>query len=187
MVYQTRCAAQEQARRDSDEMVLDWMMPAIYDDLCAVARKYVSRECPGVSRQPSSVVSEVYVRLAGGRRSHWRSCDHLFRTAARMIPRILIDHARRRRSDKRGGGLELLSLDETRTVSRAEHDEALEGLRDALDDLARREPRQRQVVELLYFTGLTRKETAETLGVGRNTVHRDWRKARKWLCLQLSN
>lgn len=173
-------------RIGTETLKLDQMMPLIYEDLCGVARRYVSRESPGFRRQAAAVVNEAYLRLAGCREPRWRSADHLFRTAARTIRRTLIDHARRQRCGKRGGGLEILSLDETRSIFCRDEDEARLALQDALDDLARSEPRLRRVVGLLYFTGLTQKEAALKLGIGRNTVQRDWCKARQWLHQRLN-
>jgi RNA polymerase sigma factor (TIGR02999 family) len=129
-------------------------------------------------------VNEVYLRLVEQSAATWNDRAHFFAVAAQLMRRILVDHARAHRAEKRGGQMERVQLDEARDVG-LEEDLDLVALDDALKDLAQLDPRQARVVELKFFGGLNIDETAEVLGVSSATVTRDWRYARAWLVRQL--
>ena len=155
-------------------------LPAVYDELREVAASYLRRERPDHTLQPTALVHESYLRLMNQRTVDWSNRLQFLSIAARMMRRILCDHAVARRADKRGGGATKVELDaalefcETRAVDVAAVDDALRGL-EALD------PRQAQLVELRFFGGLTIPETAELMALSEATVKREWITARKWL------
>ena len=135
--------------------------------------------------QPSALVNEAYIRLLDVKRIQWQNRVHFFAMAARVMRRILVESARRRRFQKRGGGEEMLSLDEAFVVA-TERGHDLVALDDALNALAEMDPRKVQVVEMRFFGGLSAEETAEALHVSIGTVLRDWRLAKVWLLRELS-
>ena len=153
------------------------LFPLVYDELRELARRYLSRERSDHTLQPTALVHEAWVRLDGRGAGPWKDPSHFFATAARAMRRILIDHARRRRADKRGGGKRAASLDEEK-LGVTDRDDYLVALDDALEELAAIDERQARVVELRFFAGLTIPEVAEVLGWSHATVERDWRVAR---------
>lgn len=155
------------------------LMDAVYNELYRLASSYMRRERPGHTLQASALVNEAYVRLVGVREIGWESRGHFYVAAAQTMRRILIDHSRRRASEKRAGKWKRVSFDEGLPL-----DHATEGMLDldaALDRLASLDPRQARIVELRFFGGLTVEETAETLDISPKTVKRDWAVARAWL------
>ncbi len=170
---------------DGDPAALAELMPLVYDELKRIARREFTRECQGHTLQPTAVVNEAYMRLKGQRNVRWHSRSEFFAVAAKLIRRVLVDHARRRKRLKRGGDVpkvpldEVLGLAESRAPDLIALDDALEGLR----ELA---PRQSRIVELRIFAGLTLEDVAGALGVSRATVHRDWNAALLWLRRELS-
>jgi RNA polymerase sigma factor (TIGR02999 family) len=165
-----------QATDAGDRVALDRVLPLLYEDLRRLARRQLAREHGSRTIQPTTLVHEAYLKLAG---SAPRAQDraHLLAIAAHAMRQVLVDHARERRAAKRGP--EWMSTTLTDGVSTTDLDpEALIALDDALERL---EPRQRQVVECRYFAGLDDSEIAEALGVTTRTVRRDWVKARAWL------
>jgi len=153
-------------------------------ELHRLARRYMKRERPGHTLQATALVNEAYLRLVEVKRVQWQSRAHFFAMAARMMRRILVDHARARDNSKRGGDVSRVSLDEAVVVSsEPEHD--LLGLDEALRRLEAVHPRKGQVVELRFFGGLSLEETAEALHVSIDTVKRDWRFAKLWLLREL--
>jgi RNA polymerase sigma factor (TIGR02999 family) len=165
-----------QATDAGDRVALDRVLPLLYEDLRRLARRQLAREHGSRTIQPTTLVHEAYLKLAG---SAPRAQDraHLLAIAAHAMRQVLVDHARERRAAKRGP--EWMSTTLTDGVSTNDLDpEALIALDDALERL---EPRQRQVVECRYFAGLDDSEIAEALGVTTRTVRRDWVKARAWL------
>jgi len=152
----------------------------VYDELRQLARRYLSRERPNHTLQPTALVHEAWFRLSGRGAGPWRDESHFFATAALAMRRILIDHARRRQADKRGGGRAIAGLDMEK-LGVAVGDDYLLALDEALVRLAKFDERQAKVVELRFFAGLTVPEVAEVLGWSRATVERDWRVARAWL------
>lgn len=155
------------------------LMDAVYDELYRLASGYMRRERPGHTLQASALVNEAYMRLVGAREIGWESRGHFYVTAAQTMRRILIDHSRRRASEKRAGQWKRVSFDEGLPIENAS--EAMLDLDAALDRLAALDPRQARIVELRFFGGLTVEETADTLGISPKTVKRDWAVARAWL------
>jgi RNA polymerase sigma factor (TIGR02999 family) len=177
-------AALQTATR-GDSSALDRLFPALYQELKRQAAGYLRGERAGHTLQPTALAHETYLRLIGRRDFAWQDRAHFMATAARAMRGILVDHARRRRAQKRGGGREQVPLDATMAIEE-QRPVAFDDLDRALEDLARRSERQAKVVELRYFGGLSAEETAEVLGVSAVTVKRDWATARAWLYRQLS-
>jgi RNA polymerase sigma factor (TIGR02999 family) len=164
---------------DGDHGQLDSLMAVVYDDLRALARRHLARERADHTLQPTALVHEVYMRLIDQRAVDPADRARFFALAARMIRRILVDHARAKRRSKRGGGAPKLELEAALlTVDRDDHVLAVD---EALKDLAGLNERLAKIVELRFFGGLSVKETADTLGVSSSTVEKDWRFSSSWL------
>jgi len=165
---------------------LDDLMPIVYADLRRLAGGYMRREAAGHALQPTALVHEAYVRLIDQKQVKWRNRAHFFGVAAGMMRRILVDSARRRRAEKRGGGWERVTLagDEPATDGHAEID--VLALHEALERLAEFDPQQERIVEFRYFGGLTIEETAEVVGSSPASVVREWTIAKAWLRADLS-
>ncbi len=167
------------------EEALQKLIPLVYRELRRLAGEYLRRERRGHTLQPTALVNEVFLRLVGQKRVEWESRAQFFGVAARMMRRILVDHARKRRAQKRGGGVEKLFFDESiGTLPKAPLD--LVSLDDALLALASIDPRQSRIVELRYFVGLSNEEIARLLNISQATVLREWRTAKAWLGRELS-
>ena len=166
-----------------DRSALDQLVPAVYRELRAIAARFLNNERREHTLQPTALVHEAYMRLAGQSGLRWESRAHFLGIAAQMMRRVLVEHARRRLAAKRLDGLVRVTLDDERIGGA--RDVEVVALHDALDALARKDERLARVVELRYFGGLTGAETAEVLGVGTATVDRDWRTARAWLLNEL--
>ena len=180
------------AWRGGDQSALERLTPLVYDHLRKLGRQYVRKERAGARADATSLVHEAYVRLVDARTVDWQDRAHFFAVSSTIMRRILVDAARARASAKRGGDLQ--RVEETTTLNldslpAAGTDRAAEicALDDALDALAKREPRRAKVIELRYFGGLSVEETAEALGVSPQTVLRDWKLARAWLAVELRN
>ena len=158
---------------------LDRLMPLVYNELRGIARRHLSLEAQPQTLQSTALVHEAYMRLVDQNRVEWRDRAHFFAVSARLIRRILLDHARARRAQKRGGGVPKLSLEDVATPARQDVD--IIALDQALDALAQLDAAQAEVVELRFFAGLTIAETAEALGISTATVERDWITAKAWL------
>ena len=165
---------------DGDSTALDQLMPILYDELRSLAAHYLRCERADHTLQPTALVHEAYFRLVDQNDVQWQSRAHFFGVAAQMMRRVLIDHAKPHRRAKRGGGLLKVELDQAAGLSEEQAVEVL-ALDDALDALARIDPRKSKIVELRYFGGPSVEETAEVLGVSPNTVMRDWALAKAWL------
>jgi RNA polymerase sigma-70 factor, ECF subfamily len=150
-------------------------------ELRELAQHYLRSERAGHTLQPTALVNEVYLRLVGDQACTWQNRAHFIGVTASIMRRILIDQARRHRTAKRGGGEAPVEIDAKRDGVLFEELEEILALNDALDRLEKFSPRQRQVVELRYFGGLTLEETAEAMNVSAVTVRRDWLAARAWL------
>ena len=161
-----------------DQAALERLLPLVQQELHRLASHYMRRERPGHTLQPTALINEAYLRLAGQQIS-WEGRAQFFGIAARLMRQILVDHARARRNAKRGGDLRQVSLAVAEGLPGRSGD--LLALDDALKSLAEAGPQQARVVELRYFGGLTVEETAELLGVSPSTVEREWRAARAWL------
>jgi RNA polymerase sigma factor (TIGR02999 family) len=166
--------------RDGDDTALDRLIPLVYAELRRIARRQMRGERRD-SIRGTELVGEVYLRLAGSRRVNWQDRAHFFAMAARIMRRVLVDAARRRNMQKRGGGMALVTFNEELVVIERGREPDILALDDALTALAELNPRKARVVELRYFAGLTIKETAEVLDVSEDTVARDWDFARPWL------
>ena len=171
---------------DGRREALDDLMPIVYADLRRVAAGYMRREAAGHALQPTALVHEAYVRLVDQKQVKWRNRAHFFGVAAVLMRRILVDHARRRRAEKRGGDWERVTLagDEVATDTHKEID--VLALDEALERLAQFDPQQERIVELRYFGGLTIDETAEVVGISAATVVREWTIAKAWLRADMS-
>jgi len=171
---------------DGRREALDDLMPIVYAHLRRLAGGYMRREPAGDALQPTALVHEAYVRLIDQKQVKWRNRAHFFGVAAGMMRRILVDNARRRRAEKRGGAWERVTLacDEVAANGQAEID--VLSLHEALERLAAFDPQQERIVELRYFGGLTIEETAEVVGISAATVVREWTIAKAWLRADLS-
>jgi len=159
-------------------------MPLVYAELRRLAQHYLKRERSSHTLQSTALVHEAYLRLAGSGAPQWQNRAHFFGVAAMVMRQILVDHARRHRADKRGGGMCRLTLDDA-TDRAQEVDVDVVALDDALKTLATMDPQQSRVVELKFFAGLTIEDTSEVLGISPATVKRDWVTARAWLFREL--
>jgi RNA polymerase sigma-70 factor (ECF subfamily) len=167
-----------------DEAAFEALIPLIYKELRQRAHRYMGRERRGNSLQTTALINEAYLRLVGSAPVAWESRSHFFAIAARMMRRILVDHARTRRSLKRGGERRPISLDEEHLAVGQLHPD-LVSLDEALDALAVLDPRKGRIVELRFFSGLSVEETAEVLKVSPQTVLRDWKLAKVWLLREM--
>ncbi len=174
-----------QAWNDGDESALDKLMPIVYDELRRMARYYMAREAPGHTLQTTALVNEAYLRLVDASHTNFQNRIHFFSVCAQAMRRILADWARSRRALKRGGKTPPLRLDEALDAAKTT-DLDFAALDDALNTLAKVDPRKSRVVELRFFAGLNLEETAEVLKVSSDTVMRDWKMAKSWLRLELS-
>jgi len=158
------------------------LLPVVYAELRRLARDYMAGERPGHTLQPTALVHEAFLRMVDQRNVTWQNRAHFFGVAAQMMRRILVDHARARLTEKRGGQILRVPLDDALTISLdGGSDRLLVALDDALSTLKGVDPEQSRLVELRYFAGLTLEETAGTLGVSTATVKREWTMAKAWL------
>lgn len=168
-----------------DRSALDELVPIVHRELRRLARLQLRGERINHTLQTTALVNEAFVRLVDLHRIQWQDRTHFLSLSARLMRRILVDHARSRNYQKRGGGAMNVTLDEM-LVGSVERGADLVSLDDALESLARVDPRKCQVVELRFFGGLTVEETAEALNVSPETVLRDWRLAKVWLLREVS-
>lgn len=168
------------AWRRGDQQALDDVMPLIYTELRRLAASYMQRERPDHTLQATALVHEAFLRLNGHRRINWRSRAHFLAVAATVMRRILVDCARERETEKRGGPWTAVALGEALDLA-VERAPELVALDEALESLSAMDPQQGRLVELRYFGGLTVGEIAEVLGTTDRTVKRRWRTAKMWL------
>ena len=154
-------------------------MPLVYHELHRIARRCMAGEGPGQSLQATALVNEAYLRLVDGKAVSWNDRAHFLAVSARIMRRILVDHARARRATKRGGGIKV-TFDEGLVVTNEPRQDFV-ALEDALQALAIFDERKSRVIELRFFGGLSVKESAAVLDVSPDTVMRDWRLAKAWL------
>ena len=171
--------------RNGDQEALDQLMPLVYDELRRMANHYMRNERKGHTLQTSALVNEAYLRLVDHENIDWQNRSHFFGLAAQAMRRILVDHARSRNYQKRGGNAERVSLDQAANFAEERATELI-ALDEALQELAKLDPRKSRIVEMRYFGGLTGEETAEVLGISTATVARDWETAKAWLLRELS-
>ena len=169
-----------------DDSALERLMPLVYNELHRLAHRYMAREQPGQALQTTALVHEVYLRLVDANDIDWQNRAHFFGLCARLMRRILIDFARSRNYQKRGGQIPHIELEDAATVSAVVGSELL-AVDEALKQLAAVDTRKSEVVELRFFGGLTVEETAAALHVSPETVMRDWKLAKAWLLRELSH
>jgi RNA polymerase sigma factor (TIGR02999 family) len=165
----------------------DRLVPLVYDELRRRAARHLRRERREHTLRPTGLVHEAYLRLVDQRQAAWENRSQFYAVAARVMRRILVDHARRHRAHKRGGSRCRVSLDEVDgAMPAAGADLDLIALEQALTELAALDPGKARVVELRFFGGLSLPETADALGVSQSTVSREWRMARAWLLRRIT-
>jgi RNA polymerase sigma factor (TIGR02999 family) len=163
------------------------LIPIVYEELRAIARRRLAGERAGHTLQATALVNEAYMRLLGGdEQVPWNDRVHFFNAAAQAMRHVLLEHARNRGRQKRGGGRQRLSLDVIDLADVADEQQILD-VDDAITRLEARDPKLAQLVKLRFFTGLTAGETAEALGVSVAAVRRDWKLARAWLARELGD
>ena len=174
-----------QMKRGNND-ALTKLIPLLYDELRRLAAHFLKDERQGHTLQPTALVNEAYLRLAGQTRADWQNRAQFMAVAAQVMRRILVDYARQHIAAMRGGGIAAVSLDEVRTGV-GEPSEELLAIDEALDRLKELDPQQARVVEMRYFGGLTVEETADALDIAPRTVKREWAIAKAWLRVEISS
>ena len=169
---------------DGDSSALNRLAPMVYDELHAIAHRQMLREKQGQTLQTTVLVNEAYLRLVDVKNVSWQDRAHFYAVSAQMMRRILVDAARARLREKRGGGVQRLSLDEV-LDEQPPRDRELLAIDDALKEMARMDERKSRVIELRFFGGLSVEETAAVLKISPQSVMRDWKLAKAWMALQL--
>lgn len=170
-----------QAWSDGDRCAFEQVFPLVYGELHRMALRYLAGERSDVSLQPTGLVNEICLRLLGWEKVSWQNRGHFFGVSARMMRRVLVDIARRRRAQRRGGADAVRVPLDGMDVAAVEPEHDLVALDEALEVLAVDDPRKARVVELRFFGGLSVDETAQALAISPRTVHNDWLLARAWL------
>ena len=168
-----------------DQEALQRLMPIVYEELRRLAKGYLQRQPPGSTLQSTALVHEAYLRLADKKEVRWQDRAHFFAVSARIMRCILVDHARSRGSEKRGGGAYTIALDEAVLIVEKQ-DVNLLALDEALSRLGVHDPRLGQVVELRFFGGLSVEETGQALKIAPATVKRDWIVAKTWIYREMT-
>ena len=163
-----------------NNLAIEQILPLVYDELRKISSKYLSDEYRKHTFRTTELVHEAYIKLIGNQQISWESRAHFYGIAAKTMRQILVDYARKRKSQKRGSGKPKLSLDDAQLVA-SESDEQIIALDEALKKLENAEERSSKIVELRYFSGLTIEETAKLLNISAATVKRDWQFAKTWL------
>jgi RNA polymerase sigma-70 factor (ECF subfamily) len=172
-----------QAMTSGDPAAADRLLPLVYAELHRLAAAYMRRERQDHTLQPTALINEAYLRLAG-EEVNWQNREHFIGVAAHVMRRVLVDYARAHKAEMRGGGLRRVELDEGVAISEERSEEVL-SLDEALDRLMELNPRQARVVELRYFGGLSVEQIASIVGIAPRSVKRDWALARIWLFKEL--
>jgi RNA polymerase sigma-70 factor, ECF subfamily len=168
----------------STSPISDKAVESVYAELRRLAAFYLRRERSGHTLQPTALVHEAYLRLAQQRDVNWENKNQFLGVAAPLMRRILVDHCRRRRAAKRGGGSERVSLDHE-ALPVVQHAADVIALDEALNALAERDSRQTQIVELRFFSGLSIEDTARVVGISPSSVKREWNVAKAWLAREI--
>jgi len=169
------------AWKTGDDGAFEELVSLVYDELHQIALRCLASERSTLSMQPTALVNEVWVRLLGWDGARWQNRSHFFGVSAQMMRRVLVDIARRRRAERRGGPAAVrVSVDDVELAA-AEPDAGLVAIDEALEELATQDERKARVVELRFFGGLSMEETAKTLGISLRTAQNDWAFARAWL------
>ena len=166
--------------RNGEAAAGERFVESVYDELRRMADHYISRERSGHTLQATALVSELYLRLFGGQQIEFNNRAHFFAVAAQQMRRLLVDHARAKKAQKRGAEPMLVTLSDAGVIGRPQELDVLV-INEALDELAQLDPRAASVVELRFFGGLTEAESAEVLAVSVTTIKREWEFARAWL------
>jgi len=171
-----------------DRATAEELFPVVYEELRGLAKGFMSRETPGHTLQPTALVHEAYLKLVDQTRADWKGKTHFYAVGAKIMRRLLVDHARERGALKRGAGWQSVTLTGALDPLGREvlDPEQLLDLNVALEELAEIDEREARVVTLRFFGGLTVEQVAEVLGVSKRTVENDWRHAQAWLRLRLS-
>jgi RNA polymerase sigma factor (TIGR02999 family) len=167
-----------------DEYALEQLMPLVYQELRLMARRHMRRQPSGHTFQTTDLIHETYLKIAGGRERNWKSRNHFFGVAAKAMRHILVDYARSKNNQKRGGWQERVTLADNMRATNQSADEVI-ALDDALNRLALLDDRKVRVVEMKFFAGLKGAEIADVLKVSPETVKRDWNFAQTWLLREL--
>ena len=173
------------ALQGGDARAADVLLPLLYDELRSLAHRYLQREGFGHTLQPTALVHEAWLRLVDQNRVEWKGRTHFFAVGAQAMRRVLVDHARGRLRQKRGGGRARVQLTDDVALS-TQRDEDVLAVDEALEKLARVDARQASIVELRFFAGLDVAEVAQALGLSKRTVEADWTAAKAWLRRELS-
>jgi RNA polymerase sigma factor (TIGR02999 family) len=173
------------AWRQGDEAALDELIPLVYQELRRMAHCYLAGQRPGHTLQTTALVHETYLHLVDCRQVRWQDRSHFLAISAKLMRRTLVDYARSRNANKRGGAARPVTLDESLDFA-PQRSADLVALDDSLEALATIDPRKSKVVELKFFGGLETSEMAEVLGVSQQTILRDWKLAKLWLLRELS-
>lgn len=174
-----------QAISQGNHEATDRLMPLVYDEMRDLAAQYMRQQPLGHTLRSTALVNEAYLKLCGQNHEDWRSRTHFFAAGAQAMRRILVDHARGKSRQKRGGELRRVEFDED-LLGTSQRDEDILALDEALTKLAELDPRQARIVEMRFFGGLTVQEVAEALGISRRTVELEWAMIRAWLRRELS-
>jgi RNA polymerase sigma factor (TIGR02999 family) len=174
------------ALRAGDETVVDVLFDHVYDELYDLAHRQLRRLRPGQTLNTTALVHEGYLKLVDQSEADWENRTHFFSVASQAMRQIIVDHARKKTAEKRGGGAEHIDFEEGRMAPQ-ESAAALVSVDRALDALAERDERMARVVELRFFGGMTQEESAAVLDVSARTVRRDWTAAKAWLAKALSD
>ncbi|MCA9136415.1 MAG: sigma-70 family RNA polymerase sigma factor [Planctomycetales bacterium] len=174
-----------QLASQGERRAADQLLELVYEDFREIAAGYLRHEPRELTLQPTALVHEAFLRLIDQNDVHWKGRTHFLAIGAKAMRRILVDHARHRRREKRGGGRQRISFDDHLFLS-PEHDDDLIAVDELLSELQTIDPRQSQIVELRFFGGMTSGEVAEYLGISKSTADREWRVVRAWLRQQLS-
>jgi RNA polymerase sigma factor (TIGR02999 family) len=181
----SQASAVLQAAQAGDRQAAADLLPLVYDELRRLAGHKLAQQKPGQTLQPTALVHEAYLRVAGDSQVSWEGRRHFFFAAARAMRDILVEQARRKAGPTRGGNRQRQELDEACAVLKPPSQDML-GVHEALEELEARDPLKAQIVLLRYFTGLTMEETAAVLGIAERTLDRQWRYIRAWLMKRLS-
>lgn len=170
---------------DGDEAALEQLVPLVYAELKRMARRHMYGESEGHVLQTTALVHEAYLKMVSQRNAKWQNRAHFFAVSSQQMRHILVDAARARMRQKRGSDAPVVSLDDAPTLSMSRAAEFV-GLDDALQELAKLDPRRSRVVEMRYFGGMSLEETAAALKISEDTVARDWKAAKAWLYAELN-
>jgi RNA polymerase sigma factor (TIGR02999 family) len=171
---------------EGDEHALERLMPFVYDELRRLAGFHMRNQKVGHTLQATALVNEAYVRLIDSSRVRWQNRAHFFAMSSQLMRRVLVDFARAKNSQKRGGDEIKVTFDDILPVSEKKESQLID-LDEALNRLAEFSPRQAKIVEMRYFGGLTEEEIGEAINISSRTVRREWSSARAWLYREISN